>query len=562
MIFRLAPILTGLVLAGPVFVGLIGTLLPAFGFLPAIGGDSFSTEAFRRLFAVPGLGTSVLLSLSAGLITPFVSLFIVAGFIAAWSNTRVFRVIFGFTSPLLSVPHAAAALGLAFLIAPSGWIVRAISPELTGWDRPPDLLIVNDPAGFALMAGLVAKEVPFLMLVAASALTQIRHRELTRVATGLGYGTSASWFLAVWPQLYPRIRLPLFAVIAYASSNVDMALILGPGTPAPLSVRVLEWLNDPDLSMRFVACAGAMLQLAVTLFAILAWIGGEKVFFRLRQRAESAGSRYQNDMPVRSIALAGIALPVAAVSLGLLGLAVWSVAGVWRYPEILPRTLTLRTWMQNLDGLSEPLLNAALLGLASAGIALVLAIGCLERETRTGKTGGSRALLFIYLPLLVPQIIFLFGLDVLFLALGLSATWGTLVLSHLIFVMPYVFLSLAQSWRAFDPRYLRTASGLGADGLKFLLRVRLPMLLAPLLAAFAVGFAASIGQYLPTLIIGAGRFPTITTEALALSSGGNRRVIGIYAALQMLLPFAGFLLATLLPALLYRNRLGMRVSHR
>lgn len=554
--------MTGLVLAGPVLVGLIGTILPAFGYLPAIGGVSFSFDAFKTLLAMPGLETSIGLSISAGIITPIVSLFIVSCFIAAWGNTRVFQTVFAFTSPLLSVPHAAAALGLAFLIAPSGWIVRAISPELTSWESAPDFLIVNDPSGLSLMAGLIAKEVPFLMLVMGAALTQIRHREVQRVATSMGYGKMSSWLFTVFPQLYPQIRLPVFAVIAYASSNVDMALILGPGTPAPLSVRVLEWLNDPDTSMRFVACAGAILQLVATLSALLVWRFGEILFRLIRRRMEGAGTRLSIDGIARQVSLLGMILPVLAVGFGLLGLTIWSIAGIWRFPDFFPRSFTLSTWQSQVDSLQAPLFNAALFGTISAAIAIVLAIGCFERETRTSKPAGHKALLFIYLPLLVPQIIFLFGLDVLFIAMGFSAKWGAVLLAHLIFVIPYVFLSLAQPWRSFDMRYQRTAQGLGIDENRFLLSIRLPMLLSPILAAFAVGFAVSIAQYLPTLIIGAGRFPTITTEAVALSSGGNRRVIGIYAVLQMILPFIAFVLASAIPALLYRNRIGMRAANR
>ena len=33
----------------------------------------------------------------------------------------------------MSVPHAAAAFGLVLLIAPSGFLVRLVSPGLTGW---------------------------------------------------------------------------------------------------------------------------------------------------------------------------------------------------------------------------------------------------------------------------------------------------------------------------------------------------------------------------------------------------------------------------------------------
>ena len=44
------------------------------------------------------------------------------------------------------------------------------------------------------------------------------------------------------------------------------------------------------------------------------------------------------------------------------------------------------------------------------------------------------------------------------------------------------------------------------------------------------------------------------------AAGGNRRVIGVYAFLQAVIPFAGFLLAFALPAWLFRNRAGMHAA--
>ena len=89
----------------------------------------------------------------------------------------MFRIMERIVSPLLSVPHAAAAFGLAFLIAPSGLLMRAVSPWASGFEQPPDLLIVHDRLGLAMMAGLVAKEVPFLFLMVLAALPQARASE-------------------------------------------------------------------------------------------------------------------------------------------------------------------------------------------------------------------------------------------------------------------------------------------------------------------------------------------------------------------------------------------------
>ena len=85
------------------------------------------------------------------------------------------------------------------------------------------------------------------------------------------------------------------------------------------------------------------------------------------------------------------------------------------------------------------------------------------------------------------------------------------------------------------------------------------MMLPAVLTAAAVGFAVSVGLYLPTLILGGGRLTTVTTEAVSLAAGGNRRWIGLYGVLQLLLPLAGFLIATAVPALLFRSRRALRV---
>jgi putative thiamine transport system permease protein len=86
------------------------------------------------------------------------------------------------------------------------------------------------------------------------------------------------------------------------------------------------------------------------------------------------------------------------------------------------------------------------------------------------------------------------------------------------------------------------------------------MMLRPVLTSLAVGLAVSVGQYLPTLLVGGGRVTTLTTEAVALSSGGNRRIIGAYAVLQMVLPALGFALALAAPAMVWRHRRGMRTG--
>jgi putative thiamine transport system permease protein len=79
-------------------------------------------------------------------------------------------------------------------------------------------------------------------------------------------------------------------------------------------------------------------------------------------------------------------------------------------------------------------------------------------------------------------------------------------------------------------------------------------MLKPAAFAFAIGFAVSAGQYLSTVFAAGGRFTTLTVEAVTLSSGSDRRVIGIYALAQTALPLLIYAAAILIPAWKHPNR--------
>jgi putative thiamine transport system permease protein len=154
----------------------------------------------------------------------------------------------------------------------------------------------------------------------------------------------------------------------------------------------------------------------------------------------------------------------------------------------------------------------------------------------------------------VPQIAFLFGAQVALVRIGLDATLPAVIWAHLLFALPYVFLSLADPFRALDPRYARIAAGLGASPQVTFWTVKVPILLRPIAVSAAVGFAVSVGLYLPTLFAGAGRFATLTTEAVTLSGGADRRLVGVAAVLQGGLPLIAYGLALAAPACLRRRR--------
>lgn len=539
-----APAALALGLALPIAAGLLGTLAPAL-----------RGHGFAALAAWDGLWCAVKLSIGTGLISTLAALILTLLIIAALANSASFALIRRTLSPLLALPHAAAALGLAFLISPSGWLSRALSPWATGWTDPPNLLILNDPMGLSLTLGLIAKELPFLLLMALAALPQQDAHRNAQVAASLGYGRIMGFTLTTLPALYRALRLPTFAVLAYAMTNVDMAMILGPNLPPPLAVQITKWMADPSLTHIPTAAAAALLQLALVAATLALWLITERLLSPLIPTLAYKGQRGRSLDAVLSPIAQTLGLTLAAsLIFGMAGLALWSVAGLWQFPHAVPETLTLTTWTKALPDLARTSATTLTLALIATTAALTLTLASLESHHRHG-TKPTTALIF--LPLIIPQIAFLPGLQILALHGGAKGGLAITAVTHTLFVIPYVWLSLAPAFTAFDTRLATTAATLGASPSRIFWAIRAPMLLAPILTAFAVGMAVSIGQYLPTLMIGGGRVETLTTEAIALSSGGNRRLIGAYALTQTLLPALGFALALTLPRLIYANRRAM-----
>lgn len=541
MTLRLSAAAVSAVFLALLAAGLLFTLLPAFGLATGLSADNVRSwqESWRLFFTWPGISTTLAATVISGIGATVISLMIVILFTAATADSRWFARIVALQTPLLAVPHAAIAIGFAFLIAPSGWLLRLISPGLTGFDLPPDVILINDRYGFALMAGLIIKEVPFLLLVTFAALSQTKQAELSRLAGSFGYHPVRGWLLTVFPSVYRQIRLPVLIVLAYSLSVVDMALILGPNRPGTLAVETLRWFSDPDLSLRPLGAVASLMQVALIAGAIVLWLIIERLVAVAGRRIATGGGRAAGPLPAIIGRTGMIGAGVLAAG-ALFVLLIWTFARRWRFPDSLPASYSLRTW-QRAEALTEPAYNTLILGLAAVALCTLACLLLLERY-RTGRA-PVWLIAALYLPLLLPQAAFIFALKIIAARFNADALFLTVLAGHALFVLPYLFLALRKPHQALDPRLSQVAASLGKSPWQQFIRVRLPLLKRPLLIALALGFAVSVTQYLPTLVLGAGRWPTLTTEAVALAAGGDRRILAVTALLQAAMPLLAFIAA-------------------
>jgi putative thiamine transport system permease protein len=534
-------LLLGLVLV-PVLAGLAGTLGPAL-----------SQGAWSELLATPGLSRALALSFSSGVVAALLSLALAHGLLATLATPRALARARALALPLIAMPHLALAIGVALVLAPSGLLLRLVSPWLTGFEQPPDWTTIQDPLGLALIAGLVLKETPFLLLALSAALAQVPAEKLLLQARTLGYGRLHAWLLCVAPALQRQIALPFAAVVVFGISNVDVALALGPTTPPTFAMLLWEWFLDPDLSLRPVAAAGSLLLMALGAAVLaLLWLFG-RAADRWRRRSAASGWRAAGDAGLQRL-LRGVGLLFAVLgALALLALWLRSIAPAWRFPQVWPVAPGLAAWQEASALLGTALPTTALVATATTLLAVVLALAAAEAlRDRPTQRAALAALLF--LPLLVPQFSFLFGLQVLLARLRLDGSAFAVIWSHLVYVLPYVFGVVAAARAALDPRWRDVALTLGATPAQAFRRVTLPLLARALLLAAALGFSVSVAVYLPTLFAGAGRFATLATEAAATIAAGNLRAAAVAATTMASLPLAVLALAVLAATLLFRNR--------
>jgi len=567
-ISRIFPVFVISLFCITVIAGLLGTLLPSMNYLPVIGNTRFSLSVWFDFFSYPGIQTSILVTLFSGLTASFGVVILALLFITVSYGNALWKFFEKILSSVLSIPHAAFAIGFGFLIAPSGWLIRMVSPGLTGFTYPPDWILLNDPAGISLAIALVIKEFPFLIMVTMGALGQLDIEKTLLTGRALGYKKEQIWLKILIPRLYPHLRLSIFAIIAYSLSVVDMAIILGPSSPPPLAVLILKWFNDPDMSFKLIAAAGSLFLFFIVLLSILSVYFIERSVGGFSRRWILNGSRHSFLGSFKRVIFFMGSCTIVFTLVSSVILVIWSLTWQWRFPDFLPDAWTLKFWTKGLVSSLDPVITTLFTGMAAAFIGLILTIGCLEHDVnsqknqiRKNKASNYNKTLyyFLYLPLLVPQITFMTGIQLLLVIMKMDGYWITLMGSHLLFVLPYMFIVLSTTYQAFDRRLTDQAMLLKGSYTMVLFRIKLPMLLRPILFSFAIGFSVSVAQYIPTILVGAGKFSTITTEVVSIASGSDRRIIAVYALIQQFLPMMMYALAIIIPKSLYYNRKGMEV---
>jgi len=535
LLAKVLAIFLGILIIIPIIFGFIGFFLPSFGYFPILGKSEFNLNYFYISFNIAGISKSIIMSLFTGLGSTLLALFFSQVILLYFFKTRAYNYIKIIISPLIALPHITMAIGLIFLFSPSGLFFRLFSPWLTGFDRPPNFFIIPDEYGFFLILGLILKEIPFFILVSLSAIQQFSARQIFDLGKSLQNSNFSSWCILIFPLIYKKIRLVIFIVIAFTASVVDMSLILAPSTPSTLAIRILQIYQSSDIDSFFIASNLALIQLLIIIILLLSWmilerIVEHKLFFIFFMKILSFKIFF-----LKNLIFASAAILFSLSVLGIFSSLLWGFSKNWYFPSFFPNSIDIDTFINFYNENKFIVFISIFISVVVSFLSSLLTIIWVELMDIL-KMKKLYLEWIIFIPLFIPQISFLIGLQSFIILFNFDSFLIPLIIIQLFYVIPYSFIILAPSLREIKKDIIRVAASLGKNRFQRLVQIKLPIIMSSFLTSFAIGMLVSFSLYIPVYFIGAGRVTTLTVEALNLALSGSRQDLGVATFFQIIIP--------------------------
>ena len=224
------------------------------------------------------------------------------------------------------------------------------------------------------------------------------------------------------------------------------------------------------------------------------------------------------------------------IGIPLLTLVLWSFAGEWFWPNVIPTQWTLRWYQQVFE--NPRVVNAMVLSFTIAPVVTVLtafiAIPAGYAFARLAVPFRRVLLLLFLIPNAFPRIGLYVSLAVLYYQIGLIDTYWGVVFLHMIGTLVYMTWITTATFRSIDPHLEEAARDAGASPLRAFWTVVFPLALPGIIVASLFAFLASLDEAQGTLIVGTPHFITMPVLMYTLISSFERPIAAVFSVLLSL----------------------------
>lgn len=211
----------------------------------------------------------------------------------------------------------------------------------------------------------------------------------------------------------------------------------------------------------------------------------------------------------------------------LVGLFSFTDGGMANFPI---HALTLKWWEAMLanPAFTSALTNSLIIGLVVSVISAVLGTMAAMGLSQLPPAVANSVMLVLSTPLMLPPLVLGVALLSFYVAAGIRLGLVTVIMSQLLFTLPFVILVIVARLRSFDFRIVESARDLGASQLTAFRTVTLPVIQPSIIGAALISLALSLDDFIVTFFtIGSGNtLPTFVWGMIRTSLTPAANAIG------------------------------------
>ena len=195
-----------------------------------------------------------------------------------------------------------------------------------------------------------------------------------------------------------------------------------------------------------------------------------------------------------------------------------------------------------LEALGNTLIVAITSTLVSTVIGTVSAIA-LKKYRFFGRSALNELL---YIPIVIPELVFAIALLIFFSSIHVSMSMVTLIIAHVTFSMPFVVITVRARLAGFDKSIEEAARDLGANELRTFLRVTLPMISPGVISGGMLALTMSLDDVVVSFFTAGPESQTLPLKILGMVRKGVSPDVNALSTLMILGTIVILLTATMI----------------
>ncbi|MGX2969385.1 spermidine/putrescine ABC transporter permease PotC [Ursidibacter sp. B-7004-1] len=192
----------------------------------------------------------------------------------------------------------------------------------------------------------------------------------------------------------------------------------------------------------------------------------------------------------------------------------------------------------NNDTLIQAAMNSITVAFVSATFATLigaLTSIALYRYRFRGKqaVGGM-----LFVVMMSPDIVMAVSLLALFMLVGVSLGFWSLLFAHITFCLPYVVITVSSRLKDFDGKMLEAAKDLGASEMVILRKILLPLLLPAIVSGWLLSFTISLDDVVVSSFVTSASYEVLPLKIFSLVKTGVTPEVNALATIMIIFSLA------------------------